>query len=234
MLETDALSFYLRAASVALASRSGSVMLGICAADTAAALAALKAWTSGLGLPRRLLHGLDLAGAPVTIDGCGLRTPHATPKLTLFWPCSALSGPSSSSTTPPAEMPSPAVTAETRAACSSRRACPMALSGASSEQSAAACRAADMVFCLRVCAGSTGTCRWACSTRRRERRCRAVHAELCVCNATRKVRLGACAPVPLLASRASRDRAPVAGAQRRQLHSHSGSLRDSSAARRGM
>jgi hypothetical protein len=44
-------------------------MLGICAADTAAALAALKAWTSGLGLPRRLLHGLDLAGKPVTIDG---------------------------------------------------------------------------------------------------------------------------------------------------------------------
>ena len=45
-------------------------MLGICAADTASAIAALKAWTNGLGLPRRLLHGLDTAGKPVVIDGC--------------------------------------------------------------------------------------------------------------------------------------------------------------------
>ena len=60
----------LRAASVALAARAGNVMLGICAADTESAVAALKAWTTGLGLPRRLLHGLDTAGKPVAIDGC--------------------------------------------------------------------------------------------------------------------------------------------------------------------
>ena len=62
---------------MALAARAGNVMLGICAADTAGAVAALKAWTTGLGLPRRLLHGLDTAGKPVTIDGCACGWAHA-------------------------------------------------------------------------------------------------------------------------------------------------------------
>ena len=45
-------------------------MLGICAPDAAGAVAALKAWTSALGLPRRLLHGMDTAGVPVPMEGC--------------------------------------------------------------------------------------------------------------------------------------------------------------------
>jgi len=61
----------LRAACVSLAARSGSVMLGLCAEDSAAGVAALKAWTTGLGLPRRLLHGMDTNGVPNTIQGCG-------------------------------------------------------------------------------------------------------------------------------------------------------------------
>ena len=61
----------LRAACVSLAARAGSVMLGLCAEDSAAGVAALKAWTTGLGLPRRLLHGMDTNGVPNTIQGCG-------------------------------------------------------------------------------------------------------------------------------------------------------------------
>jgi hypothetical protein len=45
-------------------------MLGLCAPDAASGIAALKAWTSALGLPRRLLHGLDAAGVPVPMEGC--------------------------------------------------------------------------------------------------------------------------------------------------------------------
>ena len=37
-------------------------MLGICAPDAAAGLAALKAWVTDLGLPRGKLHGLDIDG----------------------------------------------------------------------------------------------------------------------------------------------------------------------------
>ncbi len=44
-------------------------MLGICAADAPAGIAALKAWTGALGLPRRLLHGLDTQGVPVALEG---------------------------------------------------------------------------------------------------------------------------------------------------------------------
>jgi hypothetical protein len=45
-------------------------MLGLCAPDAAAGIAALKSWTTALGLPRRLLHGLDAAGVPVPMEGC--------------------------------------------------------------------------------------------------------------------------------------------------------------------
>jgi hypothetical protein len=87
---------------VALAARAGNVMLGICAADTAGAVAALKAWTTGLGLPRRLLHGLDTAGKPVTIDGCARGLAHALPQrawLTRLWAVALRLGRCSSSTT---------------------------------------------------------------------------------------------------------------------------------------
>ena len=59
----------LRAACVSLAARSGSVMLGLCSGSSEEGLAALKAWTAGLGLPRKLLHGLDRDGVPVAVPG---------------------------------------------------------------------------------------------------------------------------------------------------------------------
>ena len=60
----------LKAACVSLAAQSGSVMLGLCAEDATAGVAALKAWTTALGLPRRLLHGMDTNGVANTIQGC--------------------------------------------------------------------------------------------------------------------------------------------------------------------
>ena len=52
----------LRQSARALAAASSRVMLGICAPDAAAGLAALKAWVTDLGLPRGKLHGLDIDG----------------------------------------------------------------------------------------------------------------------------------------------------------------------------
>ena len=54
----------LRASCRALASKSSRVMLGICAGDCRGAIDALKAWTSDMGLPRGMLHGLDVDGVP--------------------------------------------------------------------------------------------------------------------------------------------------------------------------
>lgn len=59
----------LRAACAALAARSGAVMLGLCADSADGGVAALRAWASALGLPRRLLHGLDRDGQPLVLDG---------------------------------------------------------------------------------------------------------------------------------------------------------------------
>ena len=55
----------LRASCRALAAASSRVMMGICAPDAASAVAALKAWTADLGLPRGMLHGLDVDGVAV-------------------------------------------------------------------------------------------------------------------------------------------------------------------------
>ena len=55
----------LRASCRALASASSRVMMGICAPDAVGGIAALKAWTGDLGLPRGKLHGLDVDGEPV-------------------------------------------------------------------------------------------------------------------------------------------------------------------------
>lgn len=59
----------LRAAAVSLAARSGAVMLGLCCDDDSSAVAALKSWTAGLGLPRGMLHGLDAGGVRITLNG---------------------------------------------------------------------------------------------------------------------------------------------------------------------
>ena len=45
-------------------------MLGLCAASSDEGLAALKAWTARLGLPRKLLHGMDRDGVPTPVLGC--------------------------------------------------------------------------------------------------------------------------------------------------------------------
>ena len=60
----------LKAACVSLAARAGSVMLGLCADDAVTGVDALKAWTTALGLPRRLLHGMDTNGVANPIQGC--------------------------------------------------------------------------------------------------------------------------------------------------------------------
>jgi len=55
----------LRASCRSLAALSSRVMIGICAPDAAGGVAALKAWTGDLGLPRGMLHGLDVDGKAV-------------------------------------------------------------------------------------------------------------------------------------------------------------------------
>jgi Domain of unknown function (DUF1824) len=47
----------------------GRCMLGICASSTTEGITTLKAWVTALQLPRGLLHGLDVNGVPVHIDG---------------------------------------------------------------------------------------------------------------------------------------------------------------------
>jgi len=47
----------------------GRLMLGICAGNTAEAIQTLKDWVAGLKLPKGLLHGMDVDGVPVEIDG---------------------------------------------------------------------------------------------------------------------------------------------------------------------
>ncbi|KAL3904211.1 MAG: hypothetical protein SGPRY_011374, partial [Prymnesium sp.] len=51
--------------------RDGSVILGICADDAASGVAALKAWVSGLNLPRGVLHGMDKDGVPLDMSSFG-------------------------------------------------------------------------------------------------------------------------------------------------------------------
>lgn len=47
----------------------GRCMLGICASSTKEGLQTLKAWVSKLELPRGLLHGMDVDGVPIEING---------------------------------------------------------------------------------------------------------------------------------------------------------------------
>ena len=50
-------------------SSMGRVMLGICAENVNEALAGLKLWVGSLELPRGLLHGMDVDGVPVELEG---------------------------------------------------------------------------------------------------------------------------------------------------------------------
>jgi len=47
----------------------GRVMLGICASNTAEGIQTLKEWVAELQLPKGLLHGMDIDGVPVEIQG---------------------------------------------------------------------------------------------------------------------------------------------------------------------
>jgi hypothetical protein len=50
-------------------STRGRCMLGICASSAEEGIATLKAWVSGLDLPRGLLHGMDKDGVALELDG---------------------------------------------------------------------------------------------------------------------------------------------------------------------
>ena len=49
----------------------GRLMLGICAADAAEGVQTLKAWVTGLGLPKGPLHGMDKDGEPLDMSTFG-------------------------------------------------------------------------------------------------------------------------------------------------------------------
>ena len=54
-----------------LAAESQRVILGICADNAEAGVAALKAWVEGLRLPKGRLHGMDRDGVPLDMAGFG-------------------------------------------------------------------------------------------------------------------------------------------------------------------
>jgi len=49
----------------------GRIVLGFCASDAPEVLAGLKSWVTTLGLPRGLLHGMDVDGVPVPVEELG-------------------------------------------------------------------------------------------------------------------------------------------------------------------
>lgn len=49
----------------------GRIMLGICAENVDEALIGLKTWVPALGLPRGLLHGMDIDGVPIPPEELG-------------------------------------------------------------------------------------------------------------------------------------------------------------------
>lgn len=50
-------------------STTGRCMLGICASSVQEGVSTLKAWVTTLQLPRGLLHGMDVDGVPLEMDG---------------------------------------------------------------------------------------------------------------------------------------------------------------------
>jgi len=69
--DRDPLAAATRALCSAARVRDGRVMLGICAGDAASGVAALKGWVAGLGLPKGLLHGMDVDGVPIDMSTFG-------------------------------------------------------------------------------------------------------------------------------------------------------------------
>ena len=61
----------IRALLAAAAPADGRIMLGFCADDAAAGVAALKAWVTALGLPKGTLHGMDRDGVPLDMTTFG-------------------------------------------------------------------------------------------------------------------------------------------------------------------
>jgi hypothetical protein len=48
---------------------TGRCMLGICASSSEEGIKTLKSWVTNLGLPRGLLHGMDVDGVPIDFKG---------------------------------------------------------------------------------------------------------------------------------------------------------------------
>ena len=46
-------------------------MLGICASNAPEAMCGLRGWVTELGLPRGMLHGMDVDGRPLPVEGLG-------------------------------------------------------------------------------------------------------------------------------------------------------------------
>ena len=69
--DKSALAEAVRTLLAAAGPRDGRIMLGICADDAAAGVAALKAWVGALGLPRGVLHGMDRDGVPLDMSSFG-------------------------------------------------------------------------------------------------------------------------------------------------------------------
>lgn len=61
----------VRALCAAARAREGRVMLGFCASEAAEGVTALKAWVEALGLPKGLLHGMDVDGVPIDMSTFG-------------------------------------------------------------------------------------------------------------------------------------------------------------------
>lgn len=59
----------LRDATVAMCARATHATLGICAASASDGVQTLKGYVSQLGLPRGRLHGMDVNGVAVQVDG---------------------------------------------------------------------------------------------------------------------------------------------------------------------
>lgn len=69
--DPDALAAAVRSLCAAARARGGRVMLGICASDADAGVAALKGWVGGLALPKGVLHGMDVNGVPIDMSTFG-------------------------------------------------------------------------------------------------------------------------------------------------------------------
>ena len=52
-----------------ISTSSTRTQLGICSPSAPSAISALKAWAKALDLPKGLLHGLDVNGEPVDVNG---------------------------------------------------------------------------------------------------------------------------------------------------------------------